>query len=62
MDFMSNTPSFLASAAGSAFSSKAAARAGFKAICTQSRSCRSMAMAMTAPSVWLVIPMNRAAF
>ena len=49
-------------AAGSAISSKRRARAGFMAICTQSRSFLSMALAITAPSVWLVMPMTRATF
>jgi hypothetical protein len=56
------TPRFFFVAAGRARSSKRAARAGFMAICTQSRSFLSMAFAITAPSVWLVMPMNRVTF
>jgi hypothetical protein len=53
---------FFLLAAGSASSSKRNAREGFIAICTQSRSCRSIAFAITVPSAWLVIPTKRATF
>ena len=60
--FIRMTPRPFFFAAGRASSSNCSARAGFMAICTQSRSFCSMAFAITAPSVWLVIPIARVTF